>query len=355
MTDSKSGSGAKDAKKRQLPSWMSARDEENDDNKSAEAKSDEKKRKPSTSSDFSKLLEGVVFVLSGFVNPERSTLRSQALAMGAEYQADWNSGCTLLICAFPNTPKFRQVEAECGTIVAKEWISECYQQKKLVDIDVHLMHAGKPWRKSSGLHAVNRAKESSQARNADKAVEKKVQRKAATASSSKKAQSESVKEFSRSAVKQWVKDDLNKTMSWLRSQEEKPEPDQMNEIAAQGILTCIQDAIDLLEKNQDISQVTEQWSCIPRIVKELESLAKASQTSASKEDLHKQAGNYKHIYESELQSLADHSAGSEKKPKNGTSTQTRVNPSGDDAGYDSDDTIEMTEEEIDTAYKLTAS
>lgn len=63
--------------------------------------------------------EGVVFVLSGFVNPERSTLRSQALEMGAEYQPDWNSNCTLLVCAFPNTPKFRQVEADCGTIVSK--------------------------------------------------------------------------------------------------------------------------------------------------------------------------------------------------------------------------------------------
>ena len=63
--------------------------------------------------------EGVVFVLSGFVNPERSTLRSQALEMGAEYQPDWNSDCTLLVCAFPNTPKFRQVEADCGTIVSK--------------------------------------------------------------------------------------------------------------------------------------------------------------------------------------------------------------------------------------------
>lgn len=58
-------------------------------------------------------------MLSGFVNPERSTLRSHALAMGAEYQPDWNSGCTLLICAFPNTPKFRQVQADCGTIVSK--------------------------------------------------------------------------------------------------------------------------------------------------------------------------------------------------------------------------------------------
>ena len=63
--------------------------------------------------------EGVVFVLSGFINPERGTLRSQALEMGAEYQVDWNSNCTLLLCAFPNTPKFRQVEADGGTIVSK--------------------------------------------------------------------------------------------------------------------------------------------------------------------------------------------------------------------------------------------
>lgn len=58
-------------------------------------------------------------MLSGFVNPERSNLRSQALEMGAEYQPDWSSDCTLLVCAFPNTPKFRQVEADCGTIVSK--------------------------------------------------------------------------------------------------------------------------------------------------------------------------------------------------------------------------------------------
>lgn len=68
------------------------------------------------------LQEGVVFVLSGFVNPERGTLRSQALEMGAKYEPDWNSGCTLLICAFPNTPKFRQVEADNGTIVSKVYL-----------------------------------------------------------------------------------------------------------------------------------------------------------------------------------------------------------------------------------------
>lgn len=58
-------------------------------------------------------------MLSGFVNPERSTLRSKALEMGAVYKPDWTSDCTLLICAFPNTPKFRQVEGENGTIVSK--------------------------------------------------------------------------------------------------------------------------------------------------------------------------------------------------------------------------------------------
>lgn len=58
-------------------------------------------------------------MLSGVVNPERGVLRSQMLEMGADYQPDWNSKCTLLICAFPNTPKFRQVEADCGTIVSK--------------------------------------------------------------------------------------------------------------------------------------------------------------------------------------------------------------------------------------------
>lgn len=60
-----------------------------------------------------------MFVLSGFVNPERAQLRSWALEMGAQFQPDWNPNCTLLICAFPNTPKFHQVEADSGTTVSK--------------------------------------------------------------------------------------------------------------------------------------------------------------------------------------------------------------------------------------------
>jgi DNA-repair protein XRCC1 len=46
---------------------------------------------------FERLMSGVVFVLSGFQNPERSNLRDAALEMGATYRPDWGKGCTHLM------------------------------------------------------------------------------------------------------------------------------------------------------------------------------------------------------------------------------------------------------------------
>jgi DNA-repair protein XRCC1 len=46
---------------------------------------------------FDKLLEGVVFAFSGYVNPERGILRQKALDMGAKYRSDWDSTCTHLM------------------------------------------------------------------------------------------------------------------------------------------------------------------------------------------------------------------------------------------------------------------
>jgi twin BRCT domain len=69
---------------------------------------------------FDKLSQdGVVFALSGFVNPERGNLRTQATNMGAIYRPDWGPDCTLLVCAFANTPKFKQVQSNNGTIISK--------------------------------------------------------------------------------------------------------------------------------------------------------------------------------------------------------------------------------------------
>jgi len=63
--------------------------------------------------------DGVVFAISGIQNPARGSFRTQGLEMGAQYRPDWTSDCTVLVCAFKDTPKFKQVKAVGGTIVSK--------------------------------------------------------------------------------------------------------------------------------------------------------------------------------------------------------------------------------------------
>ncbi|XP_021906571.1 DNA-repair protein XRCC1 [Carica papaya] len=288
--------------------------------------------------------EGVVFVLSGFVNPERSMLRSQALEMGAEYQPDWSSDCTLLVCAFPNTPKYRQVQTDCGTIVSKEWISECYTQKKLVDIEQYLMHAGKPWRKSIISNYTGEDKKGSPPETSQKQVNKETEAKSTVVSLKQSRASNLVKDwFSVPEMKKWAIEDLNKTISWLESQEEK----------VTGICSLCHFT------KRDVCLVTEQWNFIPRIVEELVRIesTKNDSTSLSKEDLCKQAKACKKIYKEELSKLGDGSPARKKKPKTDESRNNGRNKtiSKDAAGYDSDETIEMTEEETNIADKTMAS
>lgn len=94
-----------------------------------------KPKKPKTYKPFKKLLEGVVLTISGIQNPERGTLRSKALEMGAKYRADWDDTCTHLICAFRNTPKYNQVQG-VGKIVRKDWVMKCHENRKHI-----------PWRR----------------------------------------------------------------------------------------------------------------------------------------------------------------------------------------------------------------
>nr|KJB12811.1 hypothetical protein B456_002G058300 [Gossypium raimondii] len=338
MSDSKTsqGGGAGKTQTRNLPSWMSSRENESKShgNKSNDAKGHDKGHASSSNNtNFSKLLEGVVFVLSGFVNPERSTLRSQALAMGAEYLPDWNSNCTLLVCAFQNTPKFRQVEADCGTIISKEWILECYAQKKLVDIDPYLMHAGKPWRRSSISHETSEEKQGSSLTKSYKKVEE-TQSKTTSGPSKNKVSQLAQDRFSPPKVKKW------------------PEPQEIKQVAGEGILTCLQDAIDCLAQKQDVQQITEQWSFIPRVVKELAIFDGSNHGSLTKEDLLREAKVCKQIYEDELSRINSGSL-KRKRPKTdggeeGNKVETKAIFA---SGYDSDETIKMTEEEIELAYK----
>jgi len=86
-------------------------------------------KKSKTTKPFNQLFEGVVVALSGFQNPLRGQLRDKLLAMGAKYKPDWNNFCTHLICAFYNTPKFREVKGK-GKITTKNWVEESYSQRK---------------------------------------------------------------------------------------------------------------------------------------------------------------------------------------------------------------------------------
>ncbi|KAK6632973.1 hypothetical protein RUM43_012716 [Polyplax serrata] len=88
-----------------------------------------KEKKKECRKPFGKLMEDVVFVISGFQNPLRGNIRSLALEMGAKYFPDWNDRCTHLICACQNTPKFNQVKGK-GKIVRKEWLEKCHADRK---------------------------------------------------------------------------------------------------------------------------------------------------------------------------------------------------------------------------------
>ena len=79
------------------------------------------RKKPAPSTDFRKILDGVIFTISGYVNPDRGRIRDTALKMGAKFERDITTSTTHLICAFINTPKYNQFLGR-GKIMKKEWI-----------------------------------------------------------------------------------------------------------------------------------------------------------------------------------------------------------------------------------------
>ncbi|XP_045537004.1 LOW QUALITY PROTEIN: DNA repair protein XRCC1 [Papilio machaon] len=82
--------------------------------------------------DQREVLRGVVFALSGFVNPQRAALRDLALALGARYRPDWTPDCTHLVCAFPNTPKLKKVVASAphAHVVSADWLHACQRTRR---------------------------------------------------------------------------------------------------------------------------------------------------------------------------------------------------------------------------------
>lgn len=115
--------------KKQSTSLSSTASSLKSDTKATLKKTKSEPPRESPAKSFKRLLEGVVFSLSGFQNPFRGELRDMAMEMGGVYKADWDKTCTHLICAFTNTPKYNQVKGK-GRIVKKDWLQHCYKQKK---------------------------------------------------------------------------------------------------------------------------------------------------------------------------------------------------------------------------------
>ncbi|XP_039974631.1 DNA repair protein XRCC1 [Xiphias gladius] len=116
-----------------------------DKKRQSQSKSEPKPKQQKTKSQdaqqvpFNRIMEGVVFVLSGFQHPFRGELREKALDMGAKYRPDWMPDSTHLICAFANTPKYSQVKSSGGIIVRKEWVLDCHKRKQKISYKRYLM------------------------------------------------------------------------------------------------------------------------------------------------------------------------------------------------------------------------
>ncbi|KAH9304540.1 hypothetical protein KI387_008944 [Taxus chinensis] len=327
---------------------------------------DQTQSKPDLGS-FATLLDGVVFAISGLVNPERGNLRSQGIEMGAEYQPDWNPNCSILVCAFPNTPKYRQVKGDGGTIVFKDWITKCYKQRKLVDIDPYLMHVGKPWRKMQSLNVSPVSVPGKQTEETKKKLQLGGRTVSARIDKKEKGidvQSSEKLDFNPSEVQKWAVEDFNATVSWLEGLPEKPKPSELKETAIDGIQACLEETAKCLEGNKPVHTVLDNWEFIPQVVKELAALEdprKGSQ-KVSREELCKRAVTYKNIYATELENMRRVI----QQNKGKLQTESAYQPSAaldrskailknsrlSDAlksDTDSDDTIVMGEDELDEA------
>lgn len=82
--------------------------------------------------------------------------------------------------------------------------------------------------------------------------------------------------------------------------------------------------------------MAEQWGILPKVVRELVDFENSKDASLLKEEIVDIAMKCKRIYESEFNKM-------ELSPNKGKKIENE--------GYDSDDTIEMTEEEIDQACR----
>ncbi|CAI5495714.1 unnamed protein product [Closterium sp. Naga37s-1] len=247
----------------------SQRDDETSDESSDEeewTREDDKGREMQ----FSRILEGVVFAISGVANPERGELRGKAMEMGARYRPDWTPDCTVLVAAFPGTPKVRSVTADDGTIVYKRWVEQCYSNRRLMSISPHVMHLGRPWRQGG---AADRDVDDGGGRRrrigAEEGEQKPKRRRLLIppmAGGGDMGGGNGGSLSGEELVAQWVAGDMVHVRAFLEEQEEQPPEGEVDRVAREGMLACFDDAIAGVEQGQALAASIASWPVVPRVL-----------------------------------------------------------------------------------------
>lgn len=85
-------------KKKKLPIRDSEKSKEKQTKRKPETTPKRARKKTKTEPrPFDELFSGVVFTISGIVNPDRAKIRDMALKMGAKYRTNWDDTCTHLM------------------------------------------------------------------------------------------------------------------------------------------------------------------------------------------------------------------------------------------------------------------
>jgi DNA-repair protein XRCC1 len=185
-----------------------------------------------------------------------------------------------------------QVKKANGTIVDRNWIPECHSQRKLVDIDEHLLCPGKPWRKQAFESFQKEAEpETEREENGmeDKgAVKRKngfsakgggrASRKSARGgedsggpTAEKTRRKDEGKAITDADVAGWVDADVTAAEKFLEGEGAEPGlGETMRDLGVQGVLGCFDFMLEELEEGRSLEEAKEGWvTSLPRGVEEV--------------------------------------------------------------------------------------
>jgi hypothetical protein len=188
-----------------------------------------------------------------------------------------------------------QVKKANGTIVDRKWIPECHSQRKLVDINGHLLFPGKPWRKQTfGSIREETEPETERKENGKKDKGAGTEKNGSTGKIEREEKGGGIRKGRKSArgetepggptaektdgktitdadVAGWVDADVAAAERFLEGEGAEPGPGEtMHDLGVQGVLGCFDFMVEELEEGRSLEEAKEGWvTSLPRGVEEV--------------------------------------------------------------------------------------